>query len=307
MRAVRATTGGSLRRPPGWLVVTAVAISVVAAGLLLFDRDPPAPATAPVAGASSAAGGPVPWASLGTEDVHSLAFDPADPEHVLFGHHGGVLESTDGGRDWRPLPVREDAMAVSRAGDGSIVVAGHDVLVASTDGETWTAIDSDLPSHDIHGFTRDPGDPTRMWAHLATGGLWETTDGGRHWTRVHTDALAFPIATRRGAELRLLGVDATGVIVSLDGGRSWAPLAVPPTSPLTAVAATTDGAVIYAGSLRELWRSTDGGATWSRTAFTGSALAIATAGDGSTVAVVSRDARYFRSSDGGATWPGPEL
>jgi hypothetical protein len=42
-------------------------------------------------------GGQVAWASLQTQDVHSLAFVVGDPEHVLFGHHGGLLESRDGG------------------------------------------------------------------------------------------------------------------------------------------------------------------------------------------------------------------
>ncbi len=32
----------------------------------------------------------------GTADVHSLRF-AGSPEHLLFGHHHGVLESLDGG------------------------------------------------------------------------------------------------------------------------------------------------------------------------------------------------------------------
>lgn len=35
-------------------------------------------------------GEPVSWTRLGTADVHSLAFDPADPTHLYFGHHGGL-------------------------------------------------------------------------------------------------------------------------------------------------------------------------------------------------------------------------
>jgi len=68
------------------------------------------------------------WARLGTEDVHSLSFVGDDLDHLLFGHHGGLSESRDGGRTWQPLPTTADAMAMQPATDGSIVIAGHEVL-----------------------------------------------------------------------------------------------------------------------------------------------------------------------------------
>ena len=80
---------------------------------------------------------------------------------------------------------------------------------------------------------------------------------------------------------------------------------MPETFPLTALAATPDGRVVYAGSPNSLLRSDDGGRTWTATGYRGSAFAIATSPDGGTVAVVSRDTDYYRSTDGGKTWPGP--
>lgn len=252
------------------------------------------------------AGGQVPWARLQTQDVHSLAFVGGDPQHVLFGHHGGIRESRDGGRSWSALPVRDDAMSMAPAGDGSIVIAGHEVFTASRDGgATWAPIAADLPSLDIHGFTRDPADPARMWAFLATGGLWESTDSGAHWTEVRSDNVLYPLAVLDGSETTLLGVDASGLIRSSDGGRSWSALAMPGTFPMTGLAATTDGRTIYAGSPDGLFRSDDGGRSWSATGYRGSAFAIATTADGATVAVVSQQTEFFRSADRGSTWPGP--
>lgn len=119
-----------------------------------------------------------PWSRLGTQDVHSLAFVGDDPDRLLFGHHGGISASSDGGRTWQPLGTRSDAMSLGAASDGSIVIAGHEVLAASRDdGRTWENTAAVLPSLDIHGFARDPGDPARMWAYLATGGLWESRNG----------------------------------------------------------------------------------------------------------------------------------
>lgn len=192
------------------------------------------------------------------------------------------------------------------ADDGSIVIAGHEVFTASRDGgRTWAPIASDLPSLDIHGFTRDPADPARMWAYLATGGLWQSTDFGAHWTEVRTDNVLFPLAIRDGFATRLLGVDVTGLVTSSDGGRTWSALATPPTHPLTSLAATPDGRTLYAGTLDGLFRSDDVGRAWSPTTYRGSAFAIAVTPDGATVAVVSRQTEFFRSPDSGSTWPGP--
>jgi photosystem II stability/assembly factor-like uncharacterized protein len=248
----------------------------------------------------------VSWARLNTQDVHSLAFVGGDPQRLLFGHHFGVLETRDGGRNWQKLDLREDAMSMALADDGSIVIAGHEVFTASRDGgTTWAPIETDLPNIDIHGFTRDPVDPARMWAYLATGGLWESTDFGAHFAQVRTDNVIYPLAVIDGDNTRLVGVDTGGLTTSVDGGRTWSPLETPPTYPMTALAATPDGRDLYAGSSDALYRSEDGGRTWNPTAYKGSAFAIAVTPDGRSVGVVSRSTEFFRSSDAGASWPGP--
>jgi photosystem II stability/assembly factor-like uncharacterized protein len=283
--------GSGFRKWPAWVVV-ALAGGVIAIAVFLFVGRGPSDQ--------------MPWASLGSDDVHSLAFVGDDPNHLLFGHHGGLSESRDGGRTWSPLPTTSDAMAMQPADDGSIVIAGHEVFIASRDaGQSWAPIAADLPSLDIHGFTRDPADPARMWAYLATGGLWESVDFGAGWTQVREDNVLFPLAVRGEDATRLLGVDASGLVASDDGGRTWAPLATPPAYPITGLAASRDGTVLYAGSLDALFRSDDRGRTWTMTSYVGAALAIATLADGATVAVVNRDTEFFRSADGGRSWPGP--
>ena len=279
------------RKAPRWVLaaLAVAAVAVVAAAILATQRP-----------------GQASWTRFGTQDVHSLAFVDGDPERILFGHHGGLLSSSDGGRTWAALPVRQDAMSTSAASDGSIVIAGHEVFAASRDGgATWASIDADLPSLDIHGFTRDPADPARMWAYLAIGGLWESSDFGSHWTEVQADNVLFPLAVRMGQTTRLVGVDTSGLVASDDGGRSWTNLVIPETYPLTALTGTADGRVLLAGSPDALFRSDDGGRSWTKTTYVGSVFAIATDTEGTTIAVVSKETDFYRSNDGGATWPGP--
>ena len=248
----------------------------------------------------------VPWARLGTEDVHSLTFVDSGTDRLLFGHHGGLLESADGGRTWDALPLGDDAMSTATGADGSIVIAGHDVFRASRDGgATWASIATDLPSLDIHGFARDPADPTRMWAYPVTGGLWESTDGGETFIQVRSDNVLHPTAISVGATTRLFGIDTTGLIESRDGGRTWSSLAMPRTFPMTSFAASADGRILYAGAQDGLYISEDGGRSWSVTAYAGSAFALTTSPDGRTVVVVDRATDVYRSDDSGATWPGP--
>ena len=250
---------------------------------------------------------PAAWARLGTQDVHSLAFAPDATDHLYFGHHGGILETRDGGRSWTALPVSADAMGMRPTNDGSIVIAGHEVLVASPDGgRTWAALSSDLPNIDIHAFARDPDDPRRMCAYLAAGGVYETTDGGTHWTLVLDGHRPILAAIRAPGGTGLLGIDPfAGLARSDDGGRTWTTLSQPEAYPAYGLAATPDGQTVLIGTGDALRRSADGGRTWETIDLPSSPFAIAVSDDGRSVAVVTRSTEFFRSDDGGRSWPGP--
>lgn len=269
-----------------------VAAALIAGALFLFLRP----------GVSA----PVAWTRFGTEDVHSLAFVGDDANRLLFGHHGGITASSDGGGSWQPLGTRSDAMSLGAARDGSIVIAGHEVFAASRDGgRTWDDVATNLPSLDIHGFARDPGDPDRMWAYLATGGLWESGDGGSSWDRVQQENVLLPVAARTAAGTRLFGVTVNGLAASDDGGRTWRGVATPEIYPIVSLAATADGSVLVAAGAGGLARSGEGGATWSTIPFERQPAAIAVTAGGQTIALVTRSTEFFRSDDGGRTWPGP--
>jgi photosystem II stability/assembly factor-like uncharacterized protein len=198
-------------------------------------------------------------------------------------------------------------MGMAAASDGSIVVAGHLVFQASRDGgATWAPIAADLPSLDIHAFARSLDDPSRMWAYLAGGGVYESTDSGSRWTRVFDGHVIQLASLREDDSDVLIGIDPfKGLVRSPDGGRTWQVAGAPPSSPVTSLAVTRDGGALVIGGPDGLYRSDDAGATW-RQVFRGQAvLAAAISDDGSAVAVVDEDTLFYRSDDGGATWPGP--
>jgi photosystem II stability/assembly factor-like uncharacterized protein len=268
-------------------------VLVIAGGLLLLLSNWP--------GARE----PVPIAAVDTQDVHSLAF-LGSSERLILGHHGGILESGDGGRTWFPWGIGSDAMALGVAGGEPVAVAGHDVLALGSPDGRWENIENDLPHNDIHGFARDPLDPNRMWAYLATGGLYESTDGGAHWHEVfggHTFAL---VAVARTDATRLIAAEPErgGIVASDDGGRTWNLVGAPPTTPVYSIAAARGGETLLLSGSQGLHRSDDGGRTFSALLDIGRPiLAIATIDDGRIVVVATSDRSIYRSDDGGRTWP----
>lgn len=261
-------------------------------------------------------GGPRPLAVLRTNDFHALAFRPDNPDVVYFGHHNGVMRSDDGGRTWRPVIERPnfDAMglAVSRADPQVLYLAGHDILQVSRDGgATWEPIAHDLPGTDVHGFALAPGDPERLYAFVVGHGLFRSENGGRNWERltgnVPGDVTSLTAASGNPPVL-YAGSASAGVLRSADGGRSWSPLAGLASG--TALALATDPAAaqtVYAAVDGTLYKSTDGGTTWSRLAVPRGmvvSLAVSPARPGRvlTVTVDGRQGLVYRSEDGGATW-----
>src|SRR5687768_13311323 len=167
-----------------WLIAVGAALIVIAALWFVFsNRQSDNPQAQPIS-------------KLSTADFHSLAFSPTEPETVFFGHHGGLLVSQDGGKNWEPTTLTgADAMALALpASDPQIMYAtGHNGFFKSTDGgKVWESVSTNLPGTDIHGFSVDPENANRVYAHIVGLGIFSSEDGGSTWTHLTT---AVPSAT----------------------------------------------------------------------------------------------------------------
>lgn len=289
-------SGRSFNR--SWLLVAVVVVvlgaGAVAALLLTMNNGGRSPE------------GPVAWSTLRTQDIHALAFDVAHPERLLFGHHGGLLETRDGGRTWQATALQgADAMNIGRPAGGFFQIAGHAAYTETTDGgSTWQNVPNDLPGSDLHLFVADPQNNARAWAFSVGYGLFETGDQGRTW-QLRQPGTWGALATFAAGSTVLLAINDAGLRRSDDGGRTWTPLTLPG-GQAASLAASADGTAIYVGTTNGLARSTDGGATWSATGLPSIAVALAVSPlDARSVAVVDEQGRLFRSFDGGQTWPAP--
>lgn len=298
----------SRTRSPFLFVLALGALSVatlVFSAVWLFDR-----------GSDSTAPPVTRLAELTTPDFHSLAISPSDANFVLFGHHGGVLVSRDGGRRWEPSSLagpNDDAMGIgySSANPDTVFAAGHNTFFRSDDkGRTWTIVRAGLPRADVHGLTVVPGSPTRILANVAGLGLYRSDDAGLTWSR--QSEVGFPLdaiqVAAANSDLIFAASPEQGVLRSADGGKTFAATSNLPATALT-VAAAAAPETVYAGTDRGLYRSTDQGRTWVLRGVPSGPQVLAVAvnpqnADDLVLVSVDEDGvgAVYRSFDGGASW-----
>jgi len=130
-------------------------------------------------------------------------------------------------------------------------------------------------------------DPKSVLVAYATGGLWKTTDNGQTWTSLFDGQSAFGIGAfavspdgqtiwvgSGEANNQRTSYSGTGIFKSTDGGKTWANMGLPesqhigkvlidPKNPNVVYVATM-GHLYSQNPERGLYKTTDGGKTWSQ-------------------------------------------
>jgi len=248
---------------------------------------------------------------FGTADYHSLAFDPSETKTVLFGHHGGLQRSADGGESWETVVDQPNWDAMNTVFDpytpDTIYVAGHDVFFRSSDSAaTWEPLRPNLPSLDLHTFGASSATPGRLYAIPAGHGLYVSEDGADTWQLVSEDV---PPGSNSIVELPdgtlLIGATDQGILRSEDGGVTWTSSRTGiDVGAIYTVKAEPEGRRLYAGTDHGLYISTDSGRTWTATALDDTWLVVVgvNPADPMNVLAINRDGELYSSFDGGETW-----
>jgi photosystem II stability/assembly factor-like uncharacterized protein len=247
--------------------------------------------------------------------IASVAAIPGDPSTYYAGAaSGGIWKSTDGGNRFIPIFDQEPVAAI-----GALAVAPSEAsTIWAGTGEAWVIRQSDVMGNGVYKST----DAGKTWKHMGldetgriarivihptnpdivfvcalgrvTGpqqerGVFRTTDGGAHWSRVlfadentgcsgltmdpHNPHLLFAgmwqVVMHTYGEYS--GGPGSGIYVSRDGGDSWQRieghgLPNPPMGKIDVAIAPTDANRVYAliqtANQGSLWRSDDGGENW---------------------------------------------
>ena len=267
--------------------------------------------------------GSLDWRCIGPHRggrVVAVAGCPADPMTFYFGAcAGGVWKTTDGGWTW--LCVSDGQLATAAVGAIAVAPSDSNVIYAGT-GEA--CIRNDV-SH---------GD-----------GVYRSTDGGKTWTNMglgdsrHIGRIVVhpkdPNLVYVGAVGHAWGTNRErGIFRSKDGGRHWQhilfkseragshDIAIDPLNPSVLYAPIWQAqryphALISGGDECGLWRSLDGGDTWTditrsaglpkgilgKIGVAVSPMPVGGRGGGRVWALIeAEDGALFRSDDGGSSW-----
>ncbi len=187
----------------------------------------------------------------------SLVCDPGNPDRIVAGAAGGGLwRSEDAGRNWQSLWHKEPSLNI---GALAIDPSNPDIVYCGT-GEANMSADSH-PGVGLY-VTRDFGDSWELLSDSDVTGIP---------MRIGTIAIdPFDSAHIRLGGLSH-GVGSDGMFTSRDGGRTWTRESFA-TSGLyrchdirfdTGNAGTLYTVITARGSLSGIWRSTDGGSSWT--------------------------------------------
>lgn len=133
--------------------------------------------------------------------VHKIAVDPKNPDLMILQHHWGVYRSTDAGKTWKnvgenKLPSDFGFVSVMNAPDTAFIIPikadaerffpeGRMRVYRTKDaGETWEALTSGLPQHDVYDCVlRDSfhADGPNMVFGTTGGSVYVSTDSGENW------------------------------------------------------------------------------------------------------------------------------
>jgi photosystem II stability/assembly factor-like uncharacterized protein len=181
---------------------------------------------------------PRPW----THHVRWIAPDPQRAERLLVGIElGGVMYSDDGGAtfaDHRPGAKRDvHCIAWHPRAEGRAYQAAGDGAAWSRDGgRSWEAADAGRDLGYCWALAVDPGDPERWYVSAASGPraahagarargrLYGWDAGAWHALELPAEAMPYALAVA-GGEL-VAGMTDGRVLLSGDGGDTWADLGV---------------------------------------------------------------------------------
>jgi hypothetical protein len=275
-------------------------------------------------------------------ESRSLAVSPGTPEVLWAALDGeGLYRSVNGGSRWTRVPLPDPALDSDiPLLDVEVAPSVPSTLYSLALNRLWRTTGSGASSTEIFAYPNgpdlqflrvDPTDPLHLWG-SAPGeiddSIVQSTDGGATWNPLAAPvpgcgSLDLQVAPSSPSTLYLAGASPVGpfcreplsaVLRSTDGGATWTEadgglnggtitrLAIDPHDP-DLLYAGTGGGEDPASQGNGVWKSTDGGVSWSQTGgqLTGTIAALVVSPDGVVWAAKVGEG-VFRSGDGGASW-----
>ena len=210
------------------------------------------------------------------DPVEPRAGEFLDEARLFMASSGlGLWESLDAGKSWMPhADLDEQAVLNSLESspgittDGTALLAGYGGIWVTRDrGDSWSLV-ADTPGEDFVDVAFSPGWASDGTACAATrlADVWCSDDFGESWAFAGSSGSseAWQLALDDSGRI-WLGV-MPGLLMSDDGGASWSSVSIHPSvdvQPITTLEYVGDGVLLTATEMEAVWRSGDGGDTWT--------------------------------------------
>ncbi len=174
----------------------------------------------------------------------------------------GAAESSYHGVESIALDPNNDQLVYMAAGMYNTDKADARLYISSDRGSTWTWVNLPFSTGGNNGgramgerLMVDPNKPSTLFYGSRTAGLWKSTDSGRNWAQV----TSLSTTKLTGDQISALGGSAMGVeLVVYDTGTKGSG-----TATQTIYTAIAPDYVSAAGLASNMYKSTDGGASWT--------------------------------------------
>lgn len=254
---------------------------------------------------------------------YAIAILPGSPPMAISLSGGLASASTNQGSDWQRLPLDGTVrlVAAGPGADASIYLAGTRLWRGGATGVQPLA--TSFPLSELRALAVDPLDSRRVYAAVAGKGLYESDNGGSSWSPVSPDVppdTTSLTATGGKGGFVFLGTSTQGIFGSVAGDR-WSNASgfvngALPTHVITALAfdpksgdqyqgpsGDTMSGALFAGTNLGIFKSIDGGRSWSALPFRHPVQALAIDPTGSHLMLaVDANGDVYRSTDDGNSW-----
>lgn len=253
--------------------------------------------------------------------INAAAADPSDATRIFAAsfHQGyglSFLRSEDDGASWSTAQqgiaeLRVDSIVVDPVHPATLYSDAFGLSKSTNGGATWVRAAVGLPAgYNSDQLAIDPADPSILLNATAGAFVYRSTDGAATWKfSLGAQAwLTFPPATPH-----LVYAGAIGALyASPDSGATWSPMTAPSaTGWMQILAPAAAPQTLYCISEdindgshpQQLFRSGDGGSTWTPLARLPQGNLIAEARDGRVLYFLgNNEGAFLRSVDGGASF-----
>ncbi|HEV7487140.1 MAG TPA: hypothetical protein VGQ65_15790 [Thermoanaerobaculia bacterium] len=234
-----------------------------------------------------------------------------DPRKVFASTGSGLYKSSDRGLTWSVVnPAPSGRIAVSANGSIVYIVTTNQIVIRSSDGGTTFGKPAisfpDFPF--ISGLVMDPQNSDTVYASFSfsTLGVYKTTDAGAHWRPANRGLAPVQyyslLIDPSSSAVLYAGAGPGRIFKTTDAGESWHELTNGLDSDYYAsIAISPRSSTIVTTSYYGVYKSTDGGASWTKPSLTTGYVVAIDPVNASNILLVPYG-NLVRSTDGGSTF-----